>query len=110
MFVGDELVAGDLIGKIRGLSGLTQAELARRAGMQSSVLSAYEHGRRQPSAAALARIARAAGLKLELTEATGDMALQRQARILDLVLDLAGSLPFKGRGELKYPPLIALRA
>lgn len=110
MFVSDDRVAGDLIGKIRGISGLTQAELARRTGMQSSVLSAYEHGRRQPSAAALARIARAAGLELELTEAPGDTSLGRQARILELVLDLAGSLPFKGRGELEYPPLIALRA
>jgi hypothetical protein len=25
-----------------------------------------------------------------------------------MVLDLAGSLPFKGRGELQYPPLIRL--
>jgi transcriptional regulator with XRE-family HTH domain len=110
MFVSNDRVAGDLIGKIRRISGLTQAELARRTGMQSSVLSAYEHGRRQPSAAALARIARAAGLELELTEAPGDTSLQRQARILELVLDLAGSLPFKGRGELEYPPLIARRA
>lgn len=35
-------------------------------------------------------------------------SLERQARILEMVLDLAGSLPFKGRGELQYPPLIRL--
>jgi transcriptional regulator with XRE-family HTH domain len=109
MFVSDDRVAGDLIGKIRSISGLTQAELARRTGLQSSVLSAYEHGRRQPSGAALARIARAAGLELELTETPGDASLERQGRILELVLDFAGSLPFKGRGELQYPPLIRLR-
>lgn len=109
MFVSDEHVGGDLIEKIRRISGLTQAELARKTGIQSSVLSAYEHGRRQPSAAALARIARGAGLELELTAATSDASLQRQARILELVLDFAGSLPFKGRGELRYPPLIRLR-
>ncbi len=104
-----DLIAGDLILQIRATSGLNQAELARRSGLQSSVLSAYEHGRRQPSVAALARIARGAGLQLELAPAPGDASLERQARVLEMVLDLAGSLPFKGRGELEYPPLIRLR-
>ena len=107
--LSDDRVASDLIERIRTGSGLPQVELARRTGMQSSVLSAYEHGRRQPSVAALARIARAAGLEIELTEAPGDASLERQGRILELVLDFAGSLPFKGRGELQYPPLIRLR-
>lgn len=48
-------------------------------------------------------------MELELTEAPGDVSLERQGRILELVLDFAGSLPFKGRGELQYPPLIRLR-
>jgi hypothetical protein len=47
---------------------------------------------------------------LELAPVAGDASLERQARILEMVLDLAGSLPFKGRGELQYPPLIRLRA
>jgi transcriptional regulator with XRE-family HTH domain len=109
MFMSNDRVAGELIGRIRRNSGLTQAELARRTGMQSSVLSAYEHGHRQPSVAAMARIARGAGLQLELAPAVGDESLAHQARVLEMVLDLAGSLPFKGRGELEYPPLIRLR-
>ena len=110
MFVGNDRTAGELLGEIRRVSGLSQAELARRTGIQSSVLSAYEHGRRQPSVSALARIARCAGLQLELAPSAGDASLERQARVLEMVLDLAGSLPFKGRGELQYPPLIGLRA
>jgi transcriptional regulator with XRE-family HTH domain len=110
MLASDDRVAGELIRKIRRDGGLSQAELARRTKMQGSVLSAYEHGRRQPSVAALVRIARGAGLQLELAPSVGDASLERQARILEMVLDLAGSLPFKGRGELQYPPLIRLRA
>jgi transcriptional regulator with XRE-family HTH domain len=108
MFVSDDRVAGDLIGKIRGISGLTQAELARRSGMQSSVLSAYEHGRRQPSAAALARIARVAGLELNVVPLSDQITLGRSGRVLKDVLDLADSMPSRRRGELTYPPLIRL--
>lgn len=110
MFVSDDRVAGDLIGRIRSVSGLTQAEIARRTGMQSSVLSAYEHGRRQPSGAALARIARAAGLELELVPAAHRSADEHAGKILSQVLDLAGSMPYRPRPELEYPPLIRLRS
>jgi transcriptional regulator with XRE-family HTH domain len=102
-------LAIELIDEIGRRSGLKPSELARRAGLDRSVLSAYARGRRQPSVAAMARIARGAGLQLELAPAIECESLERQARVLEMVLDLAGSLPFKGRGELKYPPLIRLR-
>ncbi len=105
-----DMTAAELIAEIGLRSGLKQAELARRAGLDRSVLSAYAHGRRQPSLAAMARIARGAGFQLGLAPAPGDASLQRSAKVLSMVLDLAGSLPFKGRGELEYPPLIRLRA
>ncbi len=101
-------IAGDLISQIRATSGLTQAELARRSGLPASVLSAYEHGRRQPSVAALARIARAAGLELEVSQLSDADALARSGEILIEVLDLADRMPSKPRGELLYPPLIQL--
>jgi transcriptional regulator with XRE-family HTH domain len=104
----DECSAAELIGEISRRSELRHSELARRAGIDRSVLSAYARGRRQPSVAALVRIARGAGLQLELAPATERESLERQARVLEMVLDLAGSLPFKGRGELNYPPLIRL--
>lgn len=106
----DEAVAAELIAEIGRHSGLRQAELARRAGLDRSVLSAYAHGRRQPSVAAISRIARGAGLQLELVSAESDASLEHAGKVLSMVLDLAGSLPFKGRGELEYPPLIRLRS
>jgi transcriptional regulator with XRE-family HTH domain len=104
----DEGFAAELIDKITRRSGLKHSELARRAGIDRSVLSAYARGRRQPSVAALARIARGAGLQLDLTSAEDEQSLERQAKVLEMVLDLACSMPFKGRGELEYPPLINL--
>jgi transcriptional regulator with XRE-family HTH domain len=104
----NDRVAGELIAQIRRTSGLTQAELARRSGLQSSVLSAYERGRRQPSVSALARIARAAGLELEISALADADALERSGEVLIQVLELADRMPSKRRGELTYPPLIRL--
>jgi transcriptional regulator with XRE-family HTH domain len=106
----DDGLAAELIRELAARSGLSQAELARRAGLDRSVLNAYAHGRRQPSVAALGRIARAAGLQLDLVPSAGDADTERAGRILSMVLDLAGSMPFKPRRELAYPPLIRLRA
>jgi transcriptional regulator with XRE-family HTH domain len=103
-------MAGELIADILRTSGLTQAELARRSGLQQSVLSAYAHGHRQPSVAALARIAHVAGLDLAISPLADADALERSGRILVDVLELADRMPSKPRGELRYPPLIRLAA
>jgi transcriptional regulator with XRE-family HTH domain len=103
-------LAATLIAEIGVRSGLSQAELARRAGLDRSVLNAYAHGRRQPSAAALGRIASGAGLELGLVPATNDAATEHAGEVLSRVLDLAGAMPYRPRPELEYPPLIRLRS
>jgi len=103
--IESERVAGELIREIRRESGFSQAELARRAGLPRSVLSAYEHGHRQPAVAALARIAAAAGLEVQVAPSTDRAELERAGSILAQVLDLAEMLPGRRRGELSYPPL-----
>jgi len=105
-----EAVAGELIREIRRESGATQAELARRTGLARSVLSAYEHGHRQPSVAALAGIARAAGLELRLAPRADRAVTEHAGKVLSQVLDLAEQLPYRPRPELAYPPLIRLVA
>jgi uncharacterized protein len=99
-----EDVAADLIAQSRRRSGLSQAELARRAGMARSVVNSYEHGRRQPGVDALARIAAAAGLELRIASAVRRLDDERSGRVLAQVLDLAEALPHRRRGRLTYPP------
>ncbi len=103
-------VAAELIARIREASGYSQTELARRSGLDRSVLSAYENGRRQPSVAALARIVAAAGMKLDLTPSRNAAAEEHAGRVLAQVLELAEALPYRPRDELAYPPLIQLSA
>ena len=50
----------------RSRAGLTQTELARRAGVTQSVISAYESGHRQPSLPTLSGLVAAAGFELRL--------------------------------------------
>ena len=100
--------APSLIDEIRRRSGLRPAELARRAGLPRSVVSAYEHGHRQPGVDALARIAAAGGLRLRLGPAPPPVDPQRAARILGQVLHLAEALPSRRRGPLEYPSLARL--
>jgi uncharacterized protein len=58
--------AGALLRRIRTEAGMSQAELATRAGVTQSVISAYESGHRQPSVPALSRLVAAAGYELAL--------------------------------------------
>lgn len=57
--------APSLLRKVREASGLSQEEMARRAGTSRPTLSSYEHGRKSPSADTLARLVGAAGFELD---------------------------------------------
>src|ERR1700722_14946457 len=56
--------AAELLEQVRASSGLTQEELARRAGTSRPTLSAYEHGRKSPTVATFARPLSQAGWAL----------------------------------------------
>jgi transcriptional regulator with XRE-family HTH domain len=93
--------------QIRAQSGLSQAELARRAGLPRSVVNAYVQGAREPGAEAIARLAAAGGLELKLGRRRPPVDAERAGRILVQVLELAEALPFKPRATLGYPHLPA---
>lgn len=92
-------------------AGLTQAELARRSGTSQATLSAYEHGSKVPSASTLVRVLAAAGRRLTTRDASRPVLtptgaeLERRARILAQVLDLAERLPARHSPALRFPRL-----
>jgi transcriptional regulator with XRE-family HTH domain len=94
-----------LVGRILAKGGVSQAELARRAGLPRSVLNVYLHGHREPGSDALAKIAAAAGLELDLIDRTPPVDPKRAGKILVQVLELAEALPYRPKPELRYPVL-----
>jgi uncharacterized protein len=69
--------AGSLLRQARQAAGLTQAELARRAGITQSVISAYESGRREPAVSTLSRLIGATGATLRLDVDPHDVEVRR---------------------------------
>jgi predicted nucleotidyltransferase/DNA-binding XRE family transcriptional regulator len=57
--------AGSLVREARRRAGMTQAQLADRAGITQSVVSAYESSRREPSLPVLLRLIAATGHALD---------------------------------------------
>lgn len=76
------LTAGALLRQARQRSGLSQVELARRAGTTQSVISVYESGRRQPSLPTLSALIEAAGQHLKVDLADAEEATARPAGTL----------------------------
>lgn len=56
--------SGGLLREARLRTGMSQAELARRARVTQPVISAYETGRREPALSTLARLVEATGQQL----------------------------------------------
>ena len=86
--------AGSLLRRARVGAGMSQAELAFRAGVAQSVISAYEAGRRQPSLPTLAKLIEAAGCDLvvdiqrqppQLSRLSGPVGRQVRRKRRDLV-------------------------
>lgn len=92
-----------LVDRIRRESGLSQAALARRAGLPRSVLNVYLHGGREPGADTVARLAAAGGFELDLKPRRPPVDPERASRILVQVLELAEALPFRPRADLDFP-------
>jgi transcriptional regulator with XRE-family HTH domain len=103
-----------LIRAVRRRNGLTQRELARRAGTTQPVVSAYEHGRRDPSLGTLRRLVEAAGERVVLdarppgpdVPPAGDDA-ERARRLLDVLSLVDAIAPAPRSTTLHAPRLVS---
>jgi uncharacterized protein len=68
----------ELIRDARADAGITQSELARRAGTSQPTVAHYEAGRVEPSLSTLTRLLRACGYEIEMTARPGAPALPSQ--------------------------------
>jgi len=99
--------------RARANAGLSQAELARRAGTSQATVSAYESGGKQPSIDTLARLLKVTGKRLAVEHGPPAPALpspaqhRRTARRLLDVLALAEALPSRHQPKLRFPRLPA---
>src|SRR3954447_20204665 len=95
----------------RTRAGLSQAELARRAGTSQATISAYESGSKQPSVATFSRLLAAAGARLSVESAGGAAREPSRAELagagatLAEVITLAEALPVRHSRRLRYPRL-----
>jgi transcriptional regulator with XRE-family HTH domain len=109
------MTPGELLRRVRLEKGLTQAELARRAGTSQPVVSAYEHDRRDPTFCTLHRLLAAAGARLRLEsgphpEIEPAVDEKEHARRLLDVLSLADAVPSRPRqAVLDAPRIVSYR-
>jgi transcriptional regulator with XRE-family HTH domain len=101
--------AGAALHAARSRAGLSQAELARRAGTSQATVSAYESGAKQPSVATFSRLLAAAGARLTVEKRPiaepAPAELERAGETLAEVIRLAEALPVEHAARLRYPRL-----
>lgn len=100
--------AAALIRTARHRAGLTQDQLASRAGTSGATLSAYESGRKVPRTDTLGRILRAAGFTVDVElrpRADADLDARRaKGEELVAVLELAEAFPARHDPDITFPP------
>lgn len=105
----------ELIRSVRRRRGLSQAELARRAGTSQPVVSAYERGHRDPTYRTLRKLVEAGGELLQLSAGAARNDLRPAAdmdehasRLID-VLSLADAIPVRRRSRVLVAPRLVSR-
>lgn len=82
--------ADEIVRTLRGQAGLSQRELAARAGTSQPAIARYERGVSTPSWETLERIAEACGQRIEV-----DVAMRPDPHDLELARTLLGLTPLQ---------------
>jgi transcriptional regulator with XRE-family HTH domain len=96
--------AGTLISSHRRRAGLSQRELAARAGTSAAAVCLYERGDRVPGTTTLARLIAATGATLTMHAVAPPVDLAANGRTLVELLDLVDQLPQRHDPHLTAPP------
>lgn len=95
-----------MLREARRAAGWSQRQLAARSGVASTLISAYENGRRQCGADVLLLLLEAAGYDLELVSSVERS--RPAAQQLEQVCAMAMALPRRRPGPLRFPPVRTL--
>ncbi len=105
--------AATLLRSARVRRGLSQAQVARRAGTSQPVISAYERGHRDPTTETLRRLVAATGERLDLGLAPESSAVpppvdlaEHASRLVDVLL-LADAIPHRVRPSGPMPRMVS---
>jgi transcriptional regulator with XRE-family HTH domain len=98
-------LGASLVREARERAGLTQQELAARAGVPQSTVSVYERGIRVPTLPTLERLLRAAGFTVDVDLVPAGPDVRRNGALLADLLELADRMPIERAGHLSYPRL-----
>lgn len=107
---------GATLREARTKAGLTQAALAQRAGTSQATISAYEHGRKEPSVETFSRLLAATGSRLTVRPGSNAVVKPTAAQraraggtLVDVML-LAEELPTRHEPKLRFPRLTVREA
>src|SRR5436309_14875100 len=93
-------------------AGMSQSDLALRAGTSQATVSAYESGRKVPSVETLTRLLAATGCRLAVEAGAARepsrQEHERTARALAAGLALAEAVPEPPRRQARFPGLAGL--
>ncbi len=94
----------ELLRTVRRAAGLTQRDLAARAGTSAAAVCQYERSERIPRVDTLRRLLAAAGAELRLeVDAGAGVDVEANARTLEQLLDLTDHLPRRSDEDLRCP-------
>lgn len=95
--------AAAVLAQARRAAGLSQAELAARAGIQRTAVAMYETGAREPGAGVFLRLLAATGAAVETGRPAGTIDCWRNSAVFVSLTSVLDAVPVGATGPLAFP-------